>query len=80
MIVDSGQERCLPIWPSEAFAAAWATAEHAACTPMAIELALFLDKWVPGMTQDGFHLAIAPSMAAESLVETAEQFAANLSD
>jgi hypothetical protein len=80
VIVDSGKERCLPIWPTQETAAAWATAEHASCQPMAVELSAFMDKWVTGMSQDGFDLAIAPSMAAECLVETPEQFALNFSD
>ncbi|MFM2480579.1 DUF2750 domain-containing protein [Celerinatantimonas sp. YJH-8] len=75
IMVASDEESCLPIFPDEAIAQAWATEEHAHCEPLAIDIAAFLGRWVPGMTQDGYHLAVGPSLDAESLVEHPEDFA-----
>lgn len=75
IMVASDEESCLPIFPDEATAVAWATEEHASCEALAIDMAAFLGRWVPGMTEDGYFLAVGPSMDAESLVEHPEDFA-----
>ncbi|CAG8999253.1 MAG: hypothetical protein CENE_01222 [Candidatus Celerinatantimonas neptuna] len=75
IMVSSDEEQCLPIWPDEATATAWATEEHAHCEPFSIDLAAFLSRWVSGMTEDGYYLAIGPSMQAESLVESPSDLA-----
>ncbi|MFM2475884.1 DUF2750 domain-containing protein [Celerinatantimonas sp. MCCC 1A17872] len=75
IMVSSDEEQCLPIWPDEATATAWATEEHAHCEPLAIELDAFLERWVSGMSEDGYFVAVGPSLDAESLVEHPQDLA-----
>ncbi|MFM2485439.1 DUF2750 domain-containing protein [Celerinatantimonas yamalensis] len=75
IMVSSDEEHCLPIWPDADTAEAWATEEHAHCEPLAIDLSAFLSRWVPGMTEDGYYLAVGPSLDAESLVESPSDLA-----
>lgn len=78
VMVASDEEQCLPIWPDQETAQAWATDEHADCESFAIELTTFLERWVPGMTADHYFIAVGPSMRAESLVEHPEDFAESI--
>ncbi|QIZ76968.1 DUF2750 domain-containing protein [Ferrimonas lipolytica] len=78
VVLESDQERCLLMWHEEEFAQSWATGEYSSCKALKIEMNDFLEKWVPGMTNDGFDLAIAPSLAGEGIVLSPEEFADDL--
>lgn len=62
-----GQE-CMPIWPSQAFAEAWAEGDWADCAPFRIELAAWLQRWLPGMQADGLRVVVFPGEAEDGLV------------
>ncbi|WP_298439743.1 DUF2750 domain-containing protein [uncultured Ferrimonas sp.] len=78
VVLESDQERCLLLWHDEAIAQSWATGEYSDCKALKIELADFHEKWVPGMSDDGFDVAIAPSLAGEGIVVSPEEFADDL--
>jgi hypothetical protein len=60
VVQSSDGEECFPIWPSEAFAKAWATDDWADCKPKAIPLDAWIERWTPGMVKDGTILAVFP--------------------
>ncbi|MFI3245815.1 MAG: DUF2750 domain-containing protein [Ferrimonas sp.] len=78
VVLESSQERCILIWHDEALAQSWATGEYSECRALAISLEDFINKWVPGMSNDGFDLAVAPSLAGEGIVLSPEEFADDL--
>ncbi|WP_237057563.1 DUF2750 domain-containing protein [Microbulbifer sediminum] len=49
----------LPVWPAEAFAAAYA-GDDADLAPKSIALPQFLKKWLPGLDGDGIEVGILP--------------------
>ena len=61
-------EECFPVWPHPDYAAAWATGDWADCRPEAIPLDVWLERWTPGMEQDGTLLAVFPNEEEEGVV------------
>ncbi len=72
MISEEGEE-CLPIWPHERFAAAWATDDWADCKPTPIPLDQWLARWIPGMRADGTLLAVFPDADEPGVVVTPDE-------
>ena len=63
-------EICLPVWPHSDFAAAWAVDDWADCTPKAIKLDVWLERWTPGLEKDDTVLAVFPVDEEEGFVLT----------
>ncbi|WP_176819204.1 DUF2750 domain-containing protein [Ferrimonas sediminum] len=78
VLVDTGEEQCLLLWPHQDLAESWATEEYAGCQPMGIPLDDFLDKWVPGLANDGYDVALVPTRAGEGEVMSAKELAVEL--
>ncbi|BDY04095.1 DUF2750 domain-containing protein [Ferrimonas sp. YFM] len=78
VLVDTGEEQCLLLWHDEDLAESWATEEYQGCRAMGIPLDDFLAKWVPGMAQDGFDVALVPTRAGEGEVMSPEELAGEL--
>ncbi|TAA43655.1 DUF2750 domain-containing protein [Corallincola spongiicola] len=78
LIVTSGDEECLPVWPSEDAAAACAIADWKGLEPLAVSLVDWMEKWLPGMEKDDRVVAVFPNLAGESLVVAASELYAEL--
>ncbi|TKB53968.1 DUF2750 domain-containing protein [Ferrimonas aestuarii] len=78
VLVDTGEEQCLVLWHDEALAQSWAVEDYQGCKAMAISLGDFLEKWAPGMTKDGFDIAVVPTRGGEGDVMSAEELANEL--
>ncbi len=57
---DSGRE-LIPVWPHEAFASLCAIGMWAGYQPKAIAVDAWLDRWIPGMVNDGRLVAVFPT-------------------
>jgi hypothetical protein len=68
VMLNSEDEDCAPVWPSQADAQAWATGEWADCTAEAIDLATWHSRWTHGLEQDDLAIAVFPSDDEEGLV------------
>ncbi|MFD1383902.1 DUF2750 domain-containing protein [Rhodanobacter aciditrophus] len=68
LILEVAQEQVLPIWPTAEMANEWASKEHEGFSAMEISAADLTEKWLPGMTNDGFSVGVAPNMAGEGIV------------
>ena len=68
VILKSDDEDCVPIWPAEEFAAAWADGEWATCQPQAISLETWQSRWTPGLTDDEVSIAVFPNQFEEGVV------------
>jgi len=78
IIIDLGQDKVLPIWHDEELAKIWRGSEYPQAEALHISFQDFSTKWLSGMTKDGFSLGIAPNLAGESIVISAEEFAADI--
>ena len=77
LLINTGEENCLVVFSHQQLAENWTQVDHATCTPTTIELTTFVEKWLPGMEKDGFHIAIQPNMDGESIIASASEFLTN---
>lgn len=76
---DEGNE-LVPIWPHALYAEQCALDEWANTTAQAIDLDVWLEKWVPGMMRDGRKVCVFPIPAGQGVIVTPEKLKADLED
>lgn len=76
MANDDGIE-LIPVWPHKRFADACADARKQQ-KAAAITLEDWLNKWLPGMTRDGRHVAVFPVQGGKGIVVSPERLKADL--
>ncbi len=64
---DSGKE-CIPIWPHPDYASALVKNTWSDCFPEKLEFKSFMDKWIPGISQDGRFVAVFPTPNEKGIV------------
>lgn len=78
LIIDLGSDKVLPIWPEETLALAWGEKDYQGFNSLEINAEDWALKWLPGMQGDGFSVGVAPNLAGECIVSSAEEHAADL--
>ncbi|ETX11815.1 hypothetical protein MUS1_07670 [Marinomonas ushuaiensis DSM 15871] len=78
LIIDLGSDKVLPVWPSQDLAADWGKKDYEGFNALEISAVDWPEKWLPGMQSDGFMVGIAPNLAGECIVSSAEEHAADL--
>ncbi|QUX91589.1 DUF2750 domain-containing protein [Marinomonas sp. A3A] len=78
LIIDLGSDKVLPIWPAETLATTWGEKDYQGFNSLEINAADWAEKWLPGMQGDGFSVGVAPNLAGECIVSSAEEHAADL--
>ena len=68
VMLNTEEEDCVPVWPNEEFAQAWATDEWQACQAEAISLNKWFSRWSHGLADDELALVVFPSQAEQGLV------------
>ena len=76
---DSGQP-ALPIWPEAELAALCAVGEWAEMAPKAIELAEFMERWLPGLERDGRLVAVFPTTRGQGVFMSPSALAEKLQE
>ena len=76
---DEGHE-LVPVWPHERFAAACAEGSWRGYEPRAIELSVWMERWVPGMQRDRRMVSAFPTPAGESVRVSPEDFENDLKE
>jgi len=76
--LESGDEMYIPVWPHPDYARLWAGDNFPGCEPFAVTLKVWLDRWVPGMAEDGVAVAVFPLSDADGVVESPETIADEL--
>lgn len=71
-------EPCFPFWPHRQGALALATDDWADCAPEPLPLALFMQRWLPGMARDGRQVAIFPTPTGEGLIAAPDELLRDL--
>lgn len=69
VVVSSDNEDCMPVWPHPDYAQEWATGDWDNCQPFKIDLEAWLDRWLPGMDEDGISIAVFPNLDENGIVE-----------
>lgn len=73
VMLNTEDEDCAPVWPSQEFAQAWATGEWADCEAIAIDLKTWHSRWTQGLEDDEVAIAVFPSEDQEGLVISAQE-------
>lgn len=68
VMLNTEDEDCIPVWPNEEFAQAWATDEWAQCSAEAISLNKWFSRWTHGLADDDLAVVVFPSGEQEGLV------------
>lgn len=63
-----GDEKLIPFWPHEKYAARFAIGDWESYAPKAIELEAFIGRWLPGMESEGIRPAIFPNLQGAAVV------------
>jgi len=74
VMLNSEDEDCVPVWPNEEFALAWATEEWDHCKPEPISLAKWHSRWTHGLEDDELALVIFPDQNSEGLIFFPDEF------
>ena len=74
VMLNTEDEDCVPVWPDEEFAQAWATDEWSNCKAEAISLQKWLSRWSQGLDQDELALVVFPSQDEQGLVYYPDEF------
>ena len=74
VMLNSEDEDCVPVWPNEEFALAWATDEWSHCKAEAISLNKWHSRWTHGLEDDELALVIFPDQNSEGLIFFPDEF------
>lgn len=74
VMLNTEDEDCVPVWPNESFAQAWATDEWSECKAEAISLNKWLSRWSHGLDDDELALVVFPSQDEQGLVFYPDEF------
>jgi len=78
VILPEDGEEVFPVWPYAELAELWRSGEFSDCQPKAIPLADWLEKWLPGMQEDGLLAAVCPDSEGDAIIVGAEELLENL--
>lgn len=74
VMLNTEEEDCVPVWPSEAFANDWANGDWAQCKALSISLNKWKSRWTQGLLDDDLSLVIFPNADEEGIVVFPDDF------
>lgn len=74
VMLNTDDEDCVPVWPSEATAKYWASDEWSHCNAQAISLQDWLERWTNGLESDDVCVTVFPNPGEEGLVIFPDEF------
>lgn len=74
VMLNTEDEDCVPVWPSEAHALQWATDEWEGFKAEAISLAKWKSRWTMGLEEDELSLVVYPDAQGEGIVLYPDEF------
>lgn len=78
VMLNTEDEDCVPVWPNETFAKAWATEEWGDCQAKAIPLQKWLNDWTSGLLDDDLAVVVFPNQNNEGVVVFPDELDAEL--
>ena len=74
VLLNTEEEECVPVWPSEEDALAWATQEWEGFTAEAISTAKWQSRWTVGLEEDDLSVVVYPDENGEGIVLFPDEF------
>lgn len=78
VMLNTEDEDCVPVWPSQEAAEAWATDDWNECQAEPIALKTWQMRWTDGLEDDGFYVVVCPVEQQEGLVVDPQDLAKEL--
>lgn len=78
VLLSSGEQELVPVWPHRRFALACTDAEWVGAVPVAIPLDRWLEAWTAGMARDERAVAVFPVPSGQGVVVEPNQLAGDL--
>ena len=78
VMLNTEDEDCVPVWPNQEFAQAWATGEWQTCKPEAISLNKWHSRWSTGLEDDELAIVVFPNENEEGSIVYPDEFDAEL--
>jgi hypothetical protein len=77
-ILSDGDQKFVPFWPHEIYAAHFGKVGWSSYEPRAVDLDAFLERWIPKMIKDGVQPAIFPVGSGSSIIVRLEDLEIHL--
>ncbi|MPW35794.1 DUF2750 domain-containing protein [Vibrio sp. B1Z05] len=74
VMLNTEDEECVPVWPSEEHALMWATGEWEGFTAEPISIAKWKSRWTHGLEDDELSLVVFPDQDGEGIVLYPDEF------
>ncbi|MGL6259724.1 DUF2750 domain-containing protein [Vibrio sp. WXL210] len=74
VLLNTEEEECVPVWPSEEHALQWATDEWEGFKAEPISLAKWKSRWTRGLEEDELSLVVFPDENGEGIVLYPDEF------
>ena len=74
VLLNTDDEECVPVWPTEAHALQWATEEWEGFTAEPISIAKWKSRWTMGLEQDDLSIVVFPDEQGEGVVLYPDEF------
>jgi hypothetical protein len=74
VMLNTEDEDCVPVWPNQEFAQAWATGDWEECKPEAISLNKWHSRWSYGLEEDELSVVVFPNQNEEGVILFPDEF------
>ncbi|MGV3001538.1 DUF2750 domain-containing protein [Vibrio sp.] len=74
VMLNTEDEDCVPVWPNEEFAQAWANDDWENCKPEAISLNKWHSRWTTGLEDDELSVVVFPNAEQEGVIVFPDEF------
>ncbi|MBD1572972.1 DUF2750 domain-containing protein [Vibrio sp. S17_S38] len=74
VMLNTEDEDCVPVWPNQEFAQAWATGDWEECQPEAISLNKWHSRWSHGLADDDLSVVVFPNSDQEGVIVFPDEF------
>ncbi|MFT5758789.1 MAG: hypothetical protein ACI9LM_003537 [Alteromonadaceae bacterium] len=73
VMLNTEDEDCIPVWPNEEFAQAWATDDWKTCKAESISLNKWFSRWSHGLSDDQLSIVVFPNQDEQGLIYLPEE-------
>jgi len=73
VMLNTEDEDCIPVWPNEEFAQAWATDDWQTCRAECISLNKWFSRWSNGLSDDQLSIVVFPNLNEQGLIFLPEE-------
>ncbi len=74
VMLNTEDEDCVPVWPNQQFAAAWANGDWQDCVPESISVNKWHSRWTHGLEDDDLSIVVFPNDEQEGVIVFPDEF------